>query len=468
MEQLASVSETTRRVLTGALSSDDVSARDAVSEAFTQIRDITERLAEPLEPEDQVIQSMPDVSPTRWHRAHTTWFFETFLLSDERFWAAGASPPQPIDPTYDYLFNSYYQQVGPQFPRNKRGLLSRPTCSEVARYRQLVDRRIIDLVQTCPPDTLADLLSTVTLGLHHEQQHQELLLMDIKHVFFENPLMPAYGDPADDAIAVERPVGQRWSSFEGGEVPIGTDVGFHFDNEGPAHNALLIDFELCDRPVTAGDWQEFIEDGGYERPELWLSDGWATRTQQGWGHPLYWFRRDEHWYEFTLYGPRPLDLVAPVVHISGFEADAYARWSSARLPTEFEWEHACRTSGSADDASANLGLTHLRPRPLPRIRSQPERDSDAESARGRRPVLEQMLGDVWEWTASPYVGYPRYRPAAGAIGEYNGKFMSGQMVLRGGAAITPPGHIRATYRNFFPPHSRWQFGGLRLARDAAS
>lgn len=429
--------------------------RAVLAEAFAQVRGDTERLADPLEPEDQVIQSMPDVSPTRWHRAHTTWFFETFILGDPAFWSDPKDMPEPVEPSYAYLFNSYYQQVGPQFPRHKRGLLSRPTCADVARYRKQVDQRMAALVETCSDDVLNQLSNRMVLGLHHEQQHQELLLMDIKHVFSENPLLPTYAPGADgDAAGGARssttevePPPFSWTGFDGGEFFIGASNGFHFDNEGPRHVSLIGDFELANRLVTSGEWLSFIEDGGYERPELWLSDGWATRCAQGWSAPLYWFRREGRWHEFTLNGPRPVLKSSPVVHVSGYEADAFARWAQARLPTEFEWERAADSLGT-ESSEPNIGFRYLQPRPAEDVQ-----------------LLQQLIGDVWEWTSSPYIGYPRYRPPHGAIGEYNGKFMSGQMVLRGGSALTPPGHIRTTYRNFFPPHSRWMFGGLRLARD---
>jgi ergothioneine biosynthesis protein EgtB len=389
-------------------------------------------LAAPLTAEDQQVQSMADVSPTKWHLAHTTWFFETFLLVPH---LAGY---KSFDPAFGFLFNSYYETVGARQPRPERGLLSRPSLVDIHAYRSHVDAGMARLVEAGAAP--ADLL---TLGLHHEQQHQELILMDIKHVFSINPLKPAYAPPPKVQDTAGRT--PAWLDFDGGLVEIGlAGAGFAFDNEGPRHRVWLEPYRLSDSLVTAGDWLAFIEDGGYARPDLWLSDGWQAVQQNGWEAPLYW-RRDEAgaWRVFTLHGERALDPQAPVCHVSGYEADAFARWAGKRLPTEAEWEVA---AAAAPPAAAPFAL-----HPPP-----------ADPALG----LRQLSGAVWQWTASAYSPYPGFRPAAGAVGEYNGKFMSGQMVLRGGACVTPIGHSRSTYRNFFPPAARWCFGGLRLADDA--
>ncbi len=415
----------------------------AVATRLRTTRARTEALAAPLAPEDQVVQSMPDVSPTKWHRAHTTWFFEAFVL--------GPHLPgyRVVHPAYDYLFNSYYEAVGPRHPRPERGLISRPTCAEVAEYRTAVDAALDDLLATDDPALAATVAPLLELGAHHEEQHQELLLMDIKHVFAQNPMRPAYRlGTSSIPGAPSAPLG--WVDVDAdGILPIGHDPadGFSFDNEGPRHDALVRPFRLADRLVTEGDWRAFQDDGGYERPDLWLSEGWATVRAEGWDAPLYWDRDGDDWSVFTLGGTRPIDPACPVVHVSFFEADAYARWAGHRLPTEEEWEVAARTVAAAD-APNDLGTGALHPRPT----------TDGAGVR-------QLLGDGWEWTASPYRPYPGFRPAAGAIGEYNGKFMCNQMVLRGGAAVSPPGHTRRTYRNFFPPSARWAFSTLRLAAD---
>ena len=390
-------------------------AHDALAERYRNVRDFTERLAVPLSPEDQVVQSMPDVSPTKWHRAHTTWFFETFLL------LRSLPASSAFDPTYRYLFNSYYEAVGPRHPRPERGLLSRPSCSDVTRYRAHVDAAMQELIVGATEEDAA----LVELGLHHEQQHQELLLMDIKHVLHCNPTEPVYEtEPYAPSVATS----ERFIEVEGGNVEIGHDgPAFAFDNEGPRHVVHLEPFRLADRLVNAGEWLEFIADGGYERAELWLSDGWYVGQNNEWRAPLYWRDEGDEWTVFTLAGRRPLDPNEPVTHVSHYEADAYARWRGMRLPTEFEWEHAVTSTPST--------------------------------------ALREVGDEAWQWTASAYLPYPRFRPAAGAVGEYNGKFMSGQITLRGGAHITPPGHTRPTYRNFFPPASRWMYGGVRLAQD---
>ena len=415
--------------------------RKAWARRFQQVRDQTTGLAAPLSAEDQQIQSMPDVSPTKWHLAHVTWFFETFLLQP----ALGGY--RAFDPAYGYLFNSYYEQVGERHPRPRRGLLSRPPLADVMAYRAHVDAAMWTLIDAASEAEWARIGPLVELGLHHEQQHQELILMDIKHVFWSNPMRPAYAPaaPAAPGAAGTAPP-PAFADFEGGLVEIGHDgAGFAFDNEGPRHRIWLEPFRLAARLATCGEYLAFIEDGGYRRPELWLSDGWAAVQAGGWTAPLYWSREDGACSVFTLSGTRPLDPAEPVCHLSHYEADAFARWSGARLPTEAEWELAS-ASAPVDGHLADRGLFHPRP------------------ADG--PGLTQMIGDLWEWTASPYVAYPRYRPPEGAVGEYNGKFMSGQMVLRGGAAVTPAGHVRPTYRNFFPPGARWAFSGVRLAQDA--
>jgi ergothioneine biosynthesis protein EgtB len=412
-------------------------AKRTLAERYRATRALTEQLAAPLSPEDQTLQSMPDASPTKWHRAHTTWFFETFVLlpHDPGYRAA--------HPEYGYLFNSYYEAVGPRHPRPERGLLSRPSIGEIARYRAEVDDAVARLLRSgAAPD---EALALVELGINHEQQHQELILMDVKHALSMNPLRPAYA-PARAREGRNSPP-LEFLEFAGGLREIGHDgLGFAFDNEGPRHKIFVAPFRLASRLVSCGEYQEFIADGGYRRPEFWLSDGWATVLREGWEAPLYWDGDASGARIFTLSGPRALDPAEPVVHVSHYEADAYARWAGKRLPGEAEWEVA------AEDARVPLagnlmdeGLYH------------PRAASD--------PGLAQMIGDAWEWTQSPYVGYPGFRPAKGAVGEYNGKFMANQMVLRGGCAATPARHLRLTYRNFFPSGARWAFSGIRLAED---
>ena len=412
--------------------------RQTWSERFQAVRGESLALAAPLTAEDQQVQSMPDVSPTKWHLAHVTWFFETFLL------APGLHGYEPFDPAFGFLFNSYYEAVGERHPRPQRGLLSRPPLEQVMAYRAHVDAAMERLIAEASEADWLKLEPLLELGLNHEQQHQELILMDIKHVFWTNPLLPAYAAAAPRAAA--RAAELQWLDFAGGLVGMGHDgSGFAFDNEGPRHKLWIEPFRLASRLATCGEYLAFIEDGGYRRPELWLSDGWASVGLQGWEAPLYWRRSEGGWRIFTLSGEAPLDEAEPVSHLSHYEADAFARWSGARLPTEAEWE----TAALSAPASGHLA---------DRRRYHPE------PARGEG--LQQLIGDLWEWTMSPYTPYPRYRPPEGAVGEYNGKFMSGQMVLRGGAAVTPAGHVRITYRNFFPPAARWAFSGVRLARDA--
>jgi len=411
--------------------------------SFADIRQATLALAGPLSPEDCQVQSMPDASPTKWHLAHITWFFETFIL--ERFEPAF----KPFDAAYRVLFNSYYQGVGEMHPRAQRGLITRPTLADVIRYRADVDARMQRVLASRADDaTLAEL---VTLGLHHEQQHQELLLTDIKHALSFNPTHAAYAKRWPMTSVQAQPL--RWFGFEAGLIEHGHDAAldgaFCFDNETPRHRAYTAPFELASRPVSYGEYLAFMSDGGYQRPELWLSMGWDWVRGGGRQAPLYWRELDGRWMHHTLQGHIEIDPRTPVCHLSYFEADAYARWAGARLPTEIEWEHAARQQRAALHANfADRGAFH----PLP-----------GEDATGDAPV--QLFGDVWEWTQSSYSAYPGYRPLPGAVGEYNGKFMCNQYVLRGGSCATPAGHVRASYRNFFPPDAQWQFSGLRLARD---
>ena len=420
----------------------ELAERRALSERYAAVRLLTEALAAPLSAEDQAIQSMPDASPTKWHRAHTTWFFETFLLRPH------LSGYREFHPAYGYLFNSYYEAVGPRHPRPERGLLSRPGGAEITAYRAHVDAAMERLIATASDELWRGIAPLFELGLNHEEQHQELILMDIKHALSLNPLQPAYAAP--------RPIERRnappmaFVDLPGGLTEIGHAGGaFAFDNEGPRHKVFVAPFRLGSRLVTCDEYLAFIADGGYRRAEFWLSEGWATVQREGWTAPLYWHREDDGWSLFTLHGARRLDGAEPVCHVSYFEADAFARWAGRRLPTEAEWEVAAAQTGVALAGNAmDRGLYH------------------PATARGEDGPLAQMIGDAWEWTQSPYVAYPGFRPSAGAVGEYNGKFMVNQMVLRGGAAVTPAGHIRITYRNFFPAASRWAYGGIRLAEDA--
>jgi ergothioneine biosynthesis protein EgtB len=410
---------------------------------YSALRRATRALAAPLSPEDAMVQSMPDASPAKWHLGHTTWFFETFVL-------ARAEPDvPPHDPAYGYLFNSYYEAAGPRQPRPERGLLSRPPLEDVLRWRRRVDERMGALLAGSPADPLLDV---VELGIAHEEQHQELLLTDVKHAFAAQPLRPAYltGAASPHGPAPRTPAAApalRWIGREGGVREIGARAaGFAFDNERPRHPVLLAPHALASRPATCGEWLAFMDAGGYQRPEHWLSDGWAAVQRAGWRAPLYWSQDAGRWWQFTLAGPRPLDEAEPVAHVSYYEADAFARWAGARLPTEAEWEAAAE--GAPEDGTfADAARYHPAPAP-------------------QRGGLVQLFGDVWEWTQSAYAPYPGFRPAAGALGEYNGKFMVNQLVLRGGSCATPRGHVRASYRNFFQPEARWQFSGVRLARDA--
>jgi ergothioneine biosynthesis protein EgtB len=410
----------------------------ALGGRFRATRTCSEQLAAPLGAEDQCVQSMPDASPTKWHLAHVSWFFESFVLQPYarryRLW----------DERYGYLFNSDFEARGPRHPRPQRGLLTRPTAADVLRYRAHVDDAMAELLEHRDQDERV--AAVVELGINHEQQHQERILTDIKHALWHNPLLPAYQPAAPSAMQAAPQL--RWLDFPCGIRNVGhRGAGFAFDNEGPRHQVWLPPFRLASRLVTCGEYLAFMDDGGYLQPHWWFHDGWAAVNAERWRAPLYWFQDSNgEWRIFTLNGPRAIDAGEPVVHVSFYEAAAYAAWAGKRLPTEFEWEAA---AGGAPPSGNFLDRKRLHPRP---------------ALEG--PGLSQMFGDAWEWTRSSYDPYPGFRPLSGDIGEYNGKFMVGQMVLRGGSCATPSGHVRPTYRNFVPPSARWQFSGIRLAEDS--
>jgi len=411
-------------------------AEASLLERYLGVRETSLQLCSPLTIEDHSLQPMPDASPAKWHLAHTTWFFETFVLSEY------LNDYRPYHPAFRNLFNSYYHAVGDRPLRALRHTLSRPGLDEVHAYRAYVDDAVVHLLTTGPGP---EITSLVTLGINHEQQHQELIVTDVKNGLWTNPLRPAFRPPAENADtrgAAVPPL--EWNRFEGAIYGVGFEgKGFAFDNETPRHKVYLQGFRLASRLTTNGEYLEFMRDNGYGKPELWLSDGWDCVRNNQWNAPLYWEQRDGEWWYYTIEGMKPLELKEPVCHVSYYEADAFARWAGARLATEFEWEIAARSCPIAGNLMDN---GHLQPRAV-----------DGQQQ------LSQIFGDVWEWTATPYVPYPGFKPAAGAVGEYNGKFMCNQMVLRGGSCATPQSHLRATYRNFFPPHVRWQFMGIRLA-----
>ncbi|HSR66437.1 MAG TPA: ergothioneine biosynthesis protein EgtB [Acidobacteriota bacterium] len=406
---------------------------------YRRVRDLSLELVDPLSVEDCQVQSMPDASPAKWHLAHTTWFFETFVVDRQ------IEDYHPFHPHFQTLYNSYYNAVGRPHPRPQRGLITRPSLKQVFDYRNHVDALIHDLLHNQRLDREAR--AVMEIGLQHEQQHQELILTDVKHLLSRNPLLPAYDDLALPLGRASGPM--QWFDYPQGLREVGFEGdGFAYDNESPRHTVFLQAFQLASRLVSNAEFLEFMEDDGYGRHELWLSEGWDTVQREGWSHPFYWQRRQDQWQEFTLGGLRPLDPQSPVCHISYFEADAYARWAGARLPREEEWE-AVAAGEEIEGNFVDDELLHP---------AAPVEDADSG-----RPL--QLFGDVWEWTGSSYSPYPGYRAAEGALGEYNGKFMCNQYVLRGGSCATSRNHIRATYRNFFPASARWQFSGLRLARD---
>ncbi len=426
----------------------ETSRNASLADRYRAVRAATDWICEPLTVEDCVAQSMPHASPVRWHLAHTTWFFETFVLK------AAQPRYRPFDADFEFLFNSYYNAVGPQPYRPHRGIYTRPGMAEVRQYREHVDAAMSALFES-GGGTVAGLRDVIVLGLNHEQQHQELIVTDVKHLFACNPLRPVYrpvppGPRPGAATRRTAPDAPRWVDGPAGTVEIGFGGGgFAFDNESPRHRVYLEPFALAARPVTCGEFRAFIDDGGYRRPDHWLSDGWNVVREEGWSAPLYWELRDGAWWTMTLGGMRCVDDGEPVTHVSYYEADAFARWAGARMPTEAEWE-AVAANQPIEGNFLEDGRFH---------------PAAASGGAGGGGGTRQLFGDVWEWTASAYAPYPRYRPAAGALGEYNAKFMCNQQVLRGGSCATPRSHIRPTYRNFFPAGTRWQFSGLRLARD---
>ncbi|MGO9388759.1 ergothioneine biosynthesis protein EgtB [Rhodoblastus sp.] len=411
---------------------------DELTLVFRSVRESSSSLVAPLSDADATVQSMPDASPAKWHLAHTSWFFETFVL------AANLPHYRHFDPHYNFLFNSYYEAFGPRHARPRRGMLTRPTLEEILAYRAHVDAAIEHLLLEAPSPGIVE---TIKLGCHHEQQHQELLLTDILHLFAQNPLRPVYRLGGDDSVAAAPPAAS-YEEFEGGIIQIGAGgLDFAFDCERPRHRVFIEPYRLSNRLVVNAEWTDFIADGGYRNPLLWLSEGWSKLCAEKWSAPLYWEERDGEFWTMTLAGLRPVNPAEPVVHVSYFEADAFARWAKGRLPSEAEWERvALNNPVEGNFLESDL----LRP----------------AAASATKSGMRQMFGDVWEWTSSAFAPYPRFRPSEGAAAEYNGKFMCGQQVLRGGSCVTPVSHIRASYRNFFPPDARWQFSGLRLAGDA--
>ncbi len=415
-------------------------SKEQILKRFSAVRDFTRYLVEPLEIEDFVIQASEFVSPTKWHLAHTSWFFETFVLGkfEDGF--------ESLHPQYAYLFNSYYLQTGVPFTRAKRGILSRPTVKEVFEYRKYVNEQVTSFIEHCSNEVWEEAAKVIEIGMNHEQQHQELILTDLKYMLGQNPLLPVYREIEHQPIAKASAI--NWVPFEEKVVEIG-NIGdeFTYDNEHPRHRTLVQNFELADRLITNGEYLEFMNDDGYSRSELWLDEGWSTVKDNAWKAPLYWYKREGKWMQFTLSGAREIDLNEPVTHVSYYEADAFARWKGVRLPTEEEWEHAC---GNRVIEGNFVDERHFHPTGI-------ESDSNSNP-------LKKMYGDAWEWTMSAYGPYPNYKPLPGALGEYNGKFMANQYVLRGGSCATSKAHIRKTYRNFFHAHARWQFSGIRLAK----
>ncbi|MGQ3888153.1 ergothioneine biosynthesis protein EgtB [Legionella sp. CNM-1927-20] len=412
--------------------------------SFQSVREKTEKICRALITEDYIIQGMPDVSPPKWHLAHTTWFFETFILRESTNY-------RPFNLSYDYLFNSYYLNVNPPFPRPKRGLLSRPSVADIYNYREYIDNQILELIDKASSNSLNKLYPLIRLGIEHEQQHQELLLMDIKYNFSLNPDLPAYFtlETLSKLATVQTPL--EFINVKGGSFIMGYQgISFCFDNELPKHQNFIADFSIANRLITNEEYLEFILAGGYDDPNLWLSDGWDWIKNNAISSPLYWFYRDNCWYEFTLSGVKRINYCEPVSHISYFEADAYARWRSCRLPTEAEWEYFVNQNQIPLNGNfLEQGFYHPKP----------------SCQQSRNLTAKQFFGDLWEWTASPYTAYPRYKPFSGSVGEYNGKFMNNQYVLRGGCCVSPQEHIRVTYRNFYQPEKRWVFSGIRLAKD---